>query len=268
MLAGEGGSSWGTRQRRSLGLLLVLLSGCAAPSQQVEHALMADKPAPVQNEALAEHYRIGCPDVLEVAVPARSELNGRYRVAADGRIDLGKLGRLRVEGRTAVEAATQIAQFAGLPSSAVLVRVVEFNSQQVYLMGEVHGLQRAIPYEGPERVGALLQRAGGLAPGAALGQVHVVRSHVIDGRAPEVFQVDLQAIVMKHDTRTNIVLQPFDEIHVGETPQSTLARSMPPVLLPFYEGLFGLRPKQDERTFQTVSEPPLPARSAGEGPPR
>src|SRR5262249_6019685 len=188
-------------------------------------------------------------DVLEVGVPGRPELNAQYRVAADGRIDLGKLGRERVEDRTALEAAARIAQLAGLSPSSVQVRVVAYNSQQVYLVGEVHGLQHTIPYEGPERVADLLQRAGGLASGAALSEVRVIRSHVIDGRAPEIFAVDLQAILLKHDSRTNVVLQPFDEIHVGETPQSSLARTMPPLLLPFYESLFSLRPKNDESSL-------------------
>jgi protein involved in polysaccharide export with SLBB domain len=210
---------------------------------------MADKPAPAQQAQLVEHYCIGCPDLLEVTAPSRPELNAKYRVAADGRIDLGKLGQLRVEGRTTSEAAARIAQLAGLAPNAVQLRVIGFYSQQIYLVGEVYGLQRSIPYEGPERVADLLQRAGGLAPGAALGEVRVIRSHIIDGHSPEIFQVDLQAILLKHDSRTNVVLQPFDEIHVGETAQSSLARSMPPLLLPFYESLFGLRQKKDETSL-------------------
>lgn len=252
MAAGEGGSSWWTRRRRRLGLLLVLVTGCAAPSKHVEQALMADKPAASHNTELAEQYSIGCPDVLEVTASSRPELNGRYRVAADGRIELGKLGRVRVENHTTANAAAQIAHLAGLAPDAVRVHVVEFKSQQIYLIGEVQGLQRTIPYEGPERVADLLQRAGGLTSGAALGEVRVIRSHVIDGHAPELFLVDLQAILLKHDSRTNIVLQPFDEIHVGETTQSSLARSMPPLLLPFYQSLFGLRPKKDEANLATA----------------
>ena len=42
----------------------------------------------------------------------------------------------------------------------------------------------------------LLQRVGGIAPGAAPQDVYVVRSHLGEGR-PEVFHVDLDAIVLR-----------------------------------------------------------------------
>jgi polysaccharide biosynthesis/export protein len=203
---------------------------------------LADKLPPARREDLLDNYRIGCPDVLAIQIVGRPELSGPRPVTVDGRTDLGSLGRPRVEGMAALEVARTVAARAGLPASAVQVRVAEYRSQQLYLVGEVHGLQRAVAYEGPERVAELLQRAGGLAPGAAVSDVHVIRPHVPDDRTPEVFRVDLEAIVLHHDQRTNITLQPFDQVYVGETRRSHLEHCVHPLLLPFYRSVCGLWP--------------------------
>ncbi len=245
MQTGDGGSSWRMRSGLPigcrLGLCLCLLAGCAGQRQQVGRALMTDKGPATQSEGVTERYLVGCPDVLEVSVEGRVELSGRRRVGADGRIDLGPAGRPRVEGWTLSDIALAVAERAGVPPASVHVRVAEYHSQHIYLVGEVAGLQRAVPYQGPEKVGELLQRAGGITPGAAIRDVHVIRSHVADGRTPEVFRVDLRAIVMNEDQRTNLPLQPFDQIYVGQTRRSSLARCIPPVLRPVYEKLCGLR---------------------------
>jgi hypothetical protein len=103
------------------------------------------------------------------------------------------------------------------------------------------GLQRAVAYQGPETVIDLLQRLGGITPGAAPDEVYVVRSHVSEGKPPEVFRVDLHNILVQHDNRTNIPLQPFDQVFVGETRQSIFEHCVPPWLRPFYESICGMR---------------------------
>ena len=49
---------------------------------------------------VAEHYAVGCPDVLEIAVQGRKEFNGNYVVEPDGRIHVGPYGRLRVQDQS------------------------------------------------------------------------------------------------------------------------------------------------------------------------
>jgi protein involved in polysaccharide export with SLBB domain len=151
-------------------------------------------------------------------------------IGPDGCGDFGPLGRLRIEGQPPAESARTVAAAAGLPASAVHVRVAEYNSQHIYLFGEIIGLDRAVPYQGPETVVELLQRIGGITPDAAPGDVHVIRSHVTQGRAPEVFHIDLQAIVFRKDHSTNVRLQPFDQVYVGQTRQAVLERCLPPWL--------------------------------------
>jgi protein involved in polysaccharide export with SLBB domain len=235
-----------------LALLLcgsLLLAGCAAGGQQVDKAMHADKEGTAARKvSAAARYFVGCPDVLEVAIEGRRDTGGLLRVEPDGRIDLGPLGRLRVEGQTVTEIAEGVAGLAGVPPSGVQVRVAEYNSQQVYLFGEVTGLQRAVSYQGDETVADLLQRTGGITPGAAPAQVHVIRSRVVDGRAPLVFPVDLQAIVLDKDPSSNLRIQPFDQIYVGATRKSSMKKCIPPLFRPLYEAICGLyRPKKADQ---------------------
>src|SRR5439155_27378857 len=128
---------------------------------------------------------------------------GRQTIGPDGCIRLGDLGRLRVEGQTVPQAASQLAAALGLPPERVRIQVVEYRSQQIYLVGQVIGLQRTVAYQGPETVLDLLQRIGGVTPGAASDDVYVVRSHLAEGRSPQLFRVNLRGIVLRHEHSTN-----------------------------------------------------------------
>jgi polysaccharide export outer membrane protein len=207
---------------------------------------MADRGGATRSEGVAGHYLVGCPDVLAVEVPGRPDLSGRYTVGPDGRIDLELLGRPRVEGRSPPEIAALLAGQAGLTPTEVRVGVAAYQSQQVYLFGQVTGLQRAVPYQGQETVLDLLRRTGGITPGAAPGEVYVVRTRVAEGQRPEAFHVDLRAIIQNHDERTNIRLRPFDQVHVGETRQARVERSIPLWLRPFHQAFWDTRPQESE----------------------
>jgi len=212
----------------------------------VEQNLMADKRTTTREGGAAESYAVGCPDVLEIMVLNRPDLSGRFTVGPDGRIELELLGRPRVEGRTVPEVTRLLASQAGIPPGQVRVRVADYQSQEVYLFGQVNGLQRAVPYQGQETVLDLLQRTGGITAGAAPAEVYVIRTRVAEGQRPEVFRVDLRAIVLNNDQRTNVHLRPFDQVHVGETRQARVERSIPPWLRPLYQAVWDTRPEESE----------------------
>ncbi len=222
------------------GLLLVLAAGCAADRSHVDRALRADKGTAARSQGIAELYTVHCPDVLQVTVADRPDLSGRQTIGPDGRIDLGSAGRPRVEGRTIAEVTRLVAERVGTAPGRVHVEVAEFKSQKIYVFGEVSGLQRAVAYEGQETVLDLLQRVGGITPGAAPNDVYVVRPRVAEGEPPEVFHINLHAIVLNKDERTNLRLQPFDQVYVGETRRASWSRCVPPCLRPLYDAVCGL----------------------------
>jgi protein involved in polysaccharide export with SLBB domain len=236
----EGGGESGGRGWL-LGPLLALALGCAGSRPSLEQALHADRTPTAHQSDVLPRYRVHCPDVLELQVAGAADWSGRQPVAADGRISLGDGSRLRVDGQTPPEIAAAVAAQAGTSAGEVRVRVAEFNSQQVYLFGEVTGQQRPLPYRGPESVLDLLRRAGGITPGAAPADVQVVRAHVAEGKTPEIFRVDLPAILLRHDQHTNVLLEPFDQVYVGQTRRSTFCPCFPPWLRPTYETLCGMR---------------------------
>jgi protein involved in polysaccharide export with SLBB domain len=221
------------------GLLLAALSGCGGPD--VERALLADRVPPARHADLAARYAVRCPDVLEVSVGGPRPWRDELAVDSDGRLSLGPAGVARVDGLTPPQAADAVAAALGVPRDQVRVRVASYASRQVFVHGEVSGLERAVPYVGPETVLELLQRVGGLAPGAAPDEVQVVRSHVADGRAPEVFTIDLRAILIDKDAHSNVRVQPSDQVYVGQSRRSCLSQCLPRWARPFFDDLVGLK---------------------------
>ena len=222
----------------ALALALGLSAGCAADRVRLEHALLSDRDPAAHGADVEARYVVHCPDALDV----QPGDGNACVIAADGRISLPDGGRLHVDGLSTPEIAQAAAMHLGLSAEQVHVQVVGYNSQQIYLFGEVAGRERAVPYEGPETVLDLLQRVGGFAPGAAVRDVQVVRSHVADGSSPELFQVDLEAVLLRHDQKTNIPLEPFDQVYIGQSRRSSLKSCIPPWLRPLYERLCGIRP--------------------------
>jgi polysaccharide export outer membrane protein len=183
--------------------LAFLLSGCAGNRAAIERKFLSHKD-PGPREGVIEHYLVHCPDVLDLRVSFRPELSKRYPVAADGAIDLGPYGRLRVEGKTPPAIAALVAAQVGQTAADVRVRVAEFQSQHLLLFGEVVGWQRTVEYQGQETVVDVLQRVGGITPGAEPRDVYVVRAHMNEAGRPEIFKIDLDAIVVQKDMSTNI----------------------------------------------------------------
>jgi protein involved in polysaccharide export with SLBB domain len=208
---------------------------------------MARKTAAASGAGPSASYVVHFPDVLDVRMEGHPEWSGRFAVQIDGRVETG-LGGTRAEGHSVLEIARALADQAGLAPEGVRVTVAGYNSQHVFLYGEITGEARAVPYEGPETVLGLLQRVGGITSGAAPEDIQVVRPHVADGKHPEVFEVDLVGILQKNEQQTNVRLQPFDQIYIGQTHRCYLAKCLPPWLRPFYKDLCGLsRPKQTEK---------------------
>jgi polysaccharide export outer membrane protein len=226
-------------------LLPALPSGCnlIQTHQKVAEQLAIGPEAPVTREQTAEEaYRVGFPDVLEIAIPRRPDCSGTFSVTPEGCISIAALGNPRIEGETSGAIARKLSEMTGLPSAEVRCQVRQHASSFVYVYGPVNGPERAVSYHGPESVVSLLRRMGGVQPGAKLKDIHVVRGNVISGQPPQVFNVDLEAILLKKDPKTNVVLQPFDSVYLGEMQRSKLGKALPEWLRPVYRKFCTLFP--------------------------
>ncbi|MBX9627831.1 MAG: hypothetical protein K2X82_28795, partial [Gemmataceae bacterium] len=187
-------------------------------------------------------YRVGCPDVLAVSFADRPDLDAAAAVDLDGRLPLADLGRPRVEGETLDHVRAELAHRAGVPADRVAVALAAPRGGRVFVHGPVRGRVRVVPYRGPEPVLDFLRRVDGLPPGSKLSEVSVVRPNVAAGGRPEVFRVDVAAVLLAGDGATNVALRPSDQVYVGETPGSAVSRLLPDWLGAAYRWAVGLLP--------------------------
>ncbi len=209
----------------------------------------------IREQTVEEGYHIGCPDVVEVEIDGMKESSGRFTIDAEGRIPMALLGHPRVEGHTVSGLADLIAAELDMPSSRVRCRVAEYHHSVVFVHGPIEGSDQAILYRGPENVISFIRRSGGLTNGADLRDVHVIRGNVALGTKPQVFTVDLEAILLRRDPQTNVLLQPFDEICIGELPRSRVRKALPHWLRPLYRGFCGVFPSACKHEQSPDQEP-------------
>jgi len=221
--------------------LLALLGGCVNNRGQITQGVLARSPSSAHTLQVAATYRARCPDVLQVDIANLPQYSGAKSIGPDGRIDLGDAGQPRIDGETTPEIVRTVAETVGVSTEQVRVAIAEYNSQYLYLFGPAVGIQRAEPYHGPETVLDLLHRVGGLPSSAAVRDITVIRPHVAEGKRPEVFHIDLAAIILRNDPETNILLEPFDQIHIGQSRRASFSDSLPPWLRPIYDLLCGMK---------------------------
>ncbi len=182
--------------------------------------------------------------MIEVTFDDVPEWDAIASVGVDGRLPLETPGSPRVEGFTTLEARNELARLAGLSPERVHVSLAALRSSQIYVHGPIRGRCRPIPYQGPEPVIDCLKRVGGLPPGSKLNQVYVVRPNVAAGKRPEVFPVDVPAVLIDGDASTNVLLQSSDQVYIGETRGSEFSRLLPDWLGPAYRRITGLLPDE------------------------
>ena len=204
------------------------------------HSANAARPAVEQSTG---EYTLDCLDIVELRFVQKPEWNALASVDVDGRLPLGPLGEVPVQGKTLAEVQAAVADLGRMPPDDVTAILYEARSKRLTVYGPERNRQRSIGYHGPERVLEVLRRTGALQPGCSdTRDLAVVRANVAVGAQPEVFRVDLAAIVEKGDDTTNVALQPGDQIHVGETRRSSLVRLLPEWMKPMYRKWMGIWP--------------------------
>lgn len=222
-------------------VLFLPLAGCADLASVRRSPSL---PAPAAPDLAA--YRIGCPDVLEVAFGEKPEWDCLAAVDVDGTASLGELGRVAVQGLTTTEAREAIAESAGHAPNGVVVAVAVPRSGIVFITGPDNKRIRAVAYPGPTPVLDFLQLAGAIQPKESkLNDVYVVRPNVAANAPPRVYHVDVEAVLLDGDPTTNVVVESSDHVYVGETRRASFARLLPDWARPAYRKLVGLMPQWD-----------------------
>ncbi|MEK7704685.1 MAG: polysaccharide biosynthesis/export family protein, partial [Myxococcota bacterium] len=117
---------------------------------------------PRDEAALAPPTALGPGDVFEVRVFGEQDLTGVHRVGSDGTINFPLVGRVEVAGHTASEVSAILSQRLGdfVRQPHVSLFVKEFNSQKVYVLGQVNR-PGTFPYEDGMNIIQAVTLAGG-----------------------------------------------------------------------------------------------------------
>lgn len=121
-------------------------------------------------------YRIGVGDVLRIVVYGHEDLSQTVSVQAGGAFPYPLVGMVPAAGSTAMDVQNTIAKrlAAGLiREPQVTVSVIEFRSQQVFVVGQV-ARPGTYPLGGSTTLVEILSRSGPLTPGAG-SEILIVR---------------------------------------------------------------------------------------------
>lgn len=188
---------------RWLALAALALAGCAGAPAAPPRA-----PEPRVSSTL------GPGDVFEVRVYQEPELSGVYRVGPQGDIVFPLCRRVPVAGVTANAVAERLQACLAegfIRNAHVSVIVKEFNSQKIFVFGEVQKPGTFV-YEDGMTVIQAVTVAGGFTKGAAQNSTSVTR--LVDGSEQKI-KVPVQDIAL--GKAQNFPLKPGDIVYVPES---------------------------------------------------
>ncbi len=209
-------------------------------------AAEAKKPAPAAN-ALKESqpmapklyvdnqtskYTLGATDVLEISVMRHPEVSGKFVINSEGKIQLDFVGDIDLTGMTKEDAAVTVAKSLEtyIIKPEVTVKIMEYNSKVVYVVGEV-GMPGKIFMRGDTITVRDALLAAGLPHLTAATDVATLFTPSADGKVVEK-RVNVHALLYKGDLRENYVMNPGDTIYLPATLWAKVARFINPVTQP------------------------------------
>ena len=150
---------------KRLALCLLLFTACSLALAQAPQAPQPQPTVPPPASAAPEDYRIGPGDVLRITVYNQPDLLTEAEVSESGTLSMPLAGEVAVGDKTRTDAGRAIGralESAGILKEAnVTVRVLEYRSQQVSVLGEVAKPGR-YPITRPSSVAELIGLAGGI----------------------------------------------------------------------------------------------------------
>ena len=188
-----------------LGLTWVGLAQSCGPKTDNAQARL---PAPVESTT------VGPGDVFVLEIVGEKELPREYQVASDGTVDVPYVSRVRVEGLEPQEIAARVREELItrkiLTQPTVIVRVIEYNSKRVTILGQVQK-PGSFPLSPGMTLVQLVSQAGGFNAIANRGRVNITR-RTKQGTRTVVVSIDS----ITEGASPDIPLQAGDQIYVHE----------------------------------------------------
>ncbi len=171
-----------------------------------------------QGTVLGQEYKIGPEDVIKVTFWQQPDLNTVAKVTQDGRISLPVVGDLQASGLTTEELSQIILDkisFYNRNISQATVTVLEYNSQKVFIQGQVVNPGK-YTFEVIPSLWDLIREAGGPTESADLSRVEVIHGSGIQAGQPEV--VNLKKLQEKGELDKLSNLKPGVLVNVPRLP--------------------------------------------------
>lgn len=196
----------------------VALSGCASGASggpQLPPASFVST-----QEGPGEEYIIGPLDDLTIFVWRNPELGAKVQVRPDGRITTPLITDMPAVGKTpkmlAEDIKLALTQYIENPLVSVIVNNFSGTfSQQVRIVGATEK-PASIPYRANMTLLDAMISVGGLSEFASGNRARLVRFDKGTGKQKE-YQVRLNDLLKKGDTRANVMLAPGDVIIIPES---------------------------------------------------
>lgn len=182
--------------------------------------------------ALAEDYRLGPGDVLNISVWGYEELTlEQTAIRPDGKVSFPIVGDVQAEGLTpgelAVNLTNGLSKYVNNPK--VIANVFKFRTTRVYVLGEVPkpGL-----YELDKRHNLLdaIGAAGGYTKDAAKKKVHIIHHDQTD----KPVQANLLNLLQRGDMTQNYALREGDVVFLSNNGRIDFAKD----IMPFVTGAY------------------------------
>jgi protein involved in polysaccharide export with SLBB domain len=165
---------------------------------------------------------IGAEDLLEVTFWQDPALNVQVKVGLDGRIGLDIVGQIEAGGKTTAQLQNDIVRLISRLNkniSQATVRVIEFNYNHVFVIGQVN-LPGKRSFEEIPDLWTVINESGGVAELGDLSRVTIIRGGDDAGRM-EV--VDVRAALASGRLDQLPKLRRQDTIEIGRTPGQVVA---------------------------------------------
>lgn len=176
-------------------------------------------------------YTLGPTDVIEVVVLRHPEVSGKYILNSEGKIQYEFIGDVLLSGLTKEQASEMLAKSLStyIVNPQVTIKISEYNSKIVYVVGEVGRPGKIIM-----RGDTITVREALLEAGLPLLTAKTTQASMFTPMAGNVKRrnVDIDALLYKGDLRQNFIMKPGDTLYVPATFWAKAMRVINPVAQP------------------------------------
>lgn len=165
-------------------------------------------------ESLADDYKTGPGDVLNITVYDNDDLKARVRISENGTIVMPLLGRVQIGKLTVDEITEKITSLLAdgyLVKPQVNVFVEEYRSKKVVVLGNIRA-PGIVELSGPITFLELISKSGGLDKDA--GDTATIQRD--SGEGERVIVIDLKALIEKGDVSQNLLIHDGDSVFISK----------------------------------------------------